>query len=147
MADYRDAIVDAVVARMQQITVTNGYLTDAGQRVFRWRSADVAPTECPAIDVRDPDRRPLGIYNNVVRDWELAVECRTFASSGADTDGALNRIVEGILKAVLGDDRLWSDSRKGFHSMAFRRSSTTRGVFGSRGSLGSARPGRTTVTA
>jgi hypothetical protein len=107
MADNRDAIVDAVVARMQQITVANGYLTDAGQRVFRWRSADVAPTECPAIDVRDPDRRPLGLYNNVVRDWELAVECSAFASSGADTDGALNRIVEDILKSVLGGDKTW----------------------------------------
>ncbi len=107
MADNRDAIVDAVVARMQQITVTNGYLTDAGQRVFRWRSADVAPTECPAIDVRDPDRRPLGLYNSVVRDWELAVECSAFASSGADTDGTLNRIVEDILISVLGGDKTW----------------------------------------
>ena len=69
MPDNRDAIVDAVVGRMQQIRVANGYLTDAGQHVFRWRSADLAPTECPAIDVRDPDRRPLGIYSNVVRDW------------------------------------------------------------------------------
>ena len=103
----RDAIVDAVVARMQGITVANRYLTDAGQHVFRWRSADVAPTECPAIDVRDPDRRPLGLYNNVVRDWELAVECSAFASSGADTDGALNRIVGDILKAVLDGDRTW----------------------------------------
>ena len=107
MPDNRDAIVDAVVVRMQQITVTNGYLTEAGQHVFRWRSAEVAPTECPAIDVRDPDRRPLGLYNNVVRDWELAVECCAFASSGTDTDGALNRIVEDILKAVLGGDRTW----------------------------------------
>ena len=107
MPDNRDAIVDAVVARMQGITVANGYLTDAGQHVFRWRSADVAPTECPAIDVRDPDRRPLGFYNNVVRDWELAVECSAFASSGADTDGALNRIVEDIIRAVLDGDRTW----------------------------------------
>ncbi len=107
MPDNRDAIVDAVVGRMQQIRVANGYLTDAGQHVFRWRSADVAPTECPAIDVRDPDRRPLGIYSNVVRDWELAVECSAFATSGADTDGALNRIVGDILKAVLDGDRTW----------------------------------------
>lgn len=107
MPDNRNSIVNAVIARMQQITVANGYLTDAGQRVFRWRSADVAPTECPAIDVRDPDRRPLGLYNNVVRDWELSVECSAFASSGADTDGALNRIVEDILKAVLGGDKTW----------------------------------------
>ena len=34
MADNRDAIVDAVVARMQGITIANGYLTGAGQRVF-----------------------------------------------------------------------------------------------------------------
>ena len=107
MPDNRDGIVNAVVARLQQITVANGYLTDAGQRVFRWRSADVAPTECPAIDVRDPDRRPLGFYNSVVRDWELVVEVSAIASSGADTDGALNRIVEDILKAVLGGDRSW----------------------------------------
>ncbi len=105
MPDNRDAIVAAVVARMQQITVANGYLTDAGQRVFRWRSADVSPTECPAIDVRDPDRRPLGLYYDVVRDWEVAIECSAFASSGADTDGALNRIVEDIVKAVLSGDR------------------------------------------
>jgi len=107
MPDNRDAIVDALIARMQQITVANGYLTDAGLHVFRWRSAEFAPTECPAIDVRDPDRRPLGLYNNVPRDWELVVECCAFASSGADTDGALNRIVEDILKAVLGGDRTW----------------------------------------
>jgi hypothetical protein len=43
----------------------------------------------------------------VVRDWELAVECSAFASSGVDTDGALNRIVEDILKAVLDGDRSW----------------------------------------
>lgn len=107
MPDNRDAIVDAVVARMQGITAGNGYLTDAGQHVFRWRSAEVASAECPAIDVRDPDRRPLGFYNGVVRDWELAVEVSAFASSGADTDGALNRIVEDILKAVLDGDRTW----------------------------------------
>ena len=107
MPDNRDGIVNAVVARMRQITVANGYLTDAGQHVFRWRSADVAPTECPAIDVRDPDRLPLGLYNSVVRDWELVVEVSAFASSGADTDGALNRIVEDILKVVLGGDRSW----------------------------------------
>jgi len=107
MSDNRDAIVDAIVARMRQIRVTNGYLTDAGQHVFRWRSADLSPAECPAIDVRDPDRRPLGLYNSVVRDWELAIECCAFASSGADTDGALNRIVGDILKAVLDGDRTW----------------------------------------
>ena len=107
MPDNRDAIVDSVVVRMQGITVANGYLTEAGQHVSRWRSADVASTECPAIDVRDPDRRPLGLYNSVVRDWELAIECCAFASSGADTDGALNRIVEDILRAVLDGDRTW----------------------------------------
>lgn len=107
MPDNRDAIVNAVVTRMQQIMVANGYFTDAGQCVFRWRSADVAPTECPAIDVRDPDRRPLGIYDGIVRDWELAIEVSAFSSSGADTDGALNRIVEDILKAALLGDRSW----------------------------------------
>ena len=105
--DNRDAIVDAVVARMEGITVANGYLTDAGQHVFRWRSADLAPAECPAIDVRDPDRRPLGVYTQWVRDYELSVECAAFASAGADTDGALNRIVEDILKAVLEGDDTW----------------------------------------
>ena len=82
MSDNRDAIVDAIVARMRQIRVTNGYLTDAGQHVFRWRSADLSPAECPAIDVRDPDRRPLGLYNSVVRDWELAIViCRIRATT------------------------------------------------------------------
>ena len=107
MPDNRDAIVNAVVTRMQEITAANGYSTDAGQHVFRWRSADVSPTECPAIDVRDPERRPLGLYNDVVRDWELAVECTAFASSGADTDGTLNQIVDDILKAFLGGNRTW----------------------------------------
>jgi hypothetical protein len=107
MPDNRDAIVEAVVARMQGITVANGFLTDAGERVFRWRSADFAPAECPAIDVRDPDRRPLGVYTQSVRDYELAVECTAFASAGADTDGVLNQIVTDILKAVLNGDDTW----------------------------------------
>jgi hypothetical protein len=107
MPDNRDAIVDAVVARMQGITTANVYQTDAGQNVFRWRTADVAPSECPAIDVRDPERRLLGVYTQNVRDYELAVECTAFAAAGAGTDTALNQIVEDMLKAVLDGDETW----------------------------------------
>jgi hypothetical protein len=106
-ADNRDAILDAVVARMQTITTANGYSTDAGQRVSRWRAAVATPAECPAIDVRDPERRPLGVYTQNVRDYELTVECTAFAAAGADTDGALNQIVDDILKAVLEGDETW----------------------------------------
>ena len=105
-ADNRDAIVDAVVARMKTILVSGGYSTNAGQRVSRWRSAVVTPAECPAIDVRDPDRRPIGIYTGNVRDYELAVECTAFAA-GADTDGALNLVMADIMKAVLEGDTTW----------------------------------------
>ncbi|MBE0568730.1 MAG: hypothetical protein IH577_03520 [Deltaproteobacteria bacterium] len=108
-ADNRDAIVDAVVARMQTITVANGYVTNAGARVYRWKASVVAPSECPAIDVRDPDRRPLGVYAGgaVVRDYELTVEITGLAASGADTDGGLNLIVADIMKAVLEGDQTW----------------------------------------
>jgi hypothetical protein len=81
-----DAIVDAVVVGCK-ITVANGYLTEAGN-VFRWRSAEVAPMMRRSMSVIRP--APPWVYNNVVQDWELAVECSAFASSGVDTDG-LNR--------------------------------------------------------
>jgi hypothetical protein len=106
-ADKRDAIVDAVVAGMQAILVANGYATNAGLRVSRWRAAAVTPPECPAIDVRDPDRRPVGIYTGNVRDYELAVEITAFAAAGANTDGALNLLMADVMKAVLEGDTTW----------------------------------------
>ena len=107
MADNRDAIIDAIVARMETIRTANGFQTDAGERVSRWRSTDPGESACPAIDVRDPDRKPKGVYSQNLRDYELAVEIAAFSAGGEDTDGELNRILEDILKAVLEGDLTW----------------------------------------
>lgn len=107
MADNRDAIIDAIVARMETIRTANGFQTDAGERVSRWRSTDPGESACPAIDVRDPDRKPKGVYSQNLRDYELAVEIAAFSAGGEDTDGGLNRILEDILKAVLEGDLTW----------------------------------------
>src|SRR3990170_2136288 len=118
MADNRDAIIDAIVARMETIRTANGFQTDAGERVSRWRSTDPGENACPAIDVRDPDRRPKGVYSQNLRDYELAVEIAAFSAGGEDTDGELNRILEDILTwGALAINTVFESDRKGLSQM------------------------------
>ncbi|MDA8122248.1 MAG: hypothetical protein M0Z38_06755 [Deltaproteobacteria bacterium] len=103
-ADNRDAIVDAIVARMQAITKVNGYNTDVGGSVTRWRANEPAESACPTIDVRDPARSLAGEYTQTIRDYKLTIVVCGFAAAGSDTDGEMNLILEDILKAMLSGD-------------------------------------------
>ncbi len=103
-ADRRDAIVDAVMARMETIKTANGYNTDAGGRVTRWRATEPSESACPTIDVRDPARELSGSFTQAIRDYSLTVECIGSVAGGADADGNLNLLLDDILTAMLDGD-------------------------------------------
>jgi len=53
MALVRQQIMDAVKARLQSITVTNGYNFNLGNNVYEWRVKPLTMTTLPALAYRD----------------------------------------------------------------------------------------------
>jgi len=97
----------AVVAKMATITILNGYNTNAGTRVTRWRANPPSSGLLPAIDVRDTDRRFLRSLvsgGTLIREYELIVECICFAADGASTSDTLDSVVADVISAMLADE-------------------------------------------
>lgn len=109
MADSkRQKLVDAIVARMQTISVANGYKTELGANVYDWR-VDFDQDELPALSVCDL------IADN---DWDnpnsrrqiriMPVQLRIFTRS--DTlASAVREYMDDVERAIRQDDR-WTVS-------------------------------------
>jgi len=53
--EKRQAIIDALIARLQTIRITNGYYTELGANVFAYRTTPIQDDELPAANVTDGD--------------------------------------------------------------------------------------------
>lgn len=109
----RQKLVDAVVARMQQIRVSNGYATDAGERVEDW------PRRFDDDELRElASKAALGIFDvtedsekadreSAIEVHELTVQVRIFAA--ADLPARALRAIIGDVQTALGVDQYWSE--------------------------------------
>jgi|SRR6185436_758635 len=53
--ELRQAIVDALIAKLKTIRTANGYYTELGANVFHYRSTTLQDEELPAVNVTDGD--------------------------------------------------------------------------------------------
>ena len=110
MADSarRNQVVTAVVDRLKTVLVTDGYQTNLGNNVFRWRTTPLGPNEVPGCIVRDTSRRVTYEYSDSARDYEMTVEVVGVALHGDAADANLDLVADDIFKAMLEGDRTLS---------------------------------------
>ncbi|HWQ36955.1 MAG TPA: hypothetical protein VNQ79_29255 [Blastocatellia bacterium] len=105
MDTIRQQLVDAVVARMQTISVAGGYETDLGARVADWPRR-FHEDELPALGVYDlqqqDEKENIGSRRTVHR---LPVQIRIFISS--DTPARELRRMIGDVERAIGADQRW----------------------------------------
>lgn len=105
MADSkRQKIVDAIVARMQTILVTNGYSTDIGLRVKDWET-NWDQSEMPAVGVCDlpaqaADSSQDGRLDRTI--WLMPVQIRIYANK-ASTPANVREMVKDVQAAIRTD--------------------------------------------
>lgn len=92
MASKRQKIVDRIETIIKTITVANGYLTNAGQHVFIWRTVPLDPSELDALVLRDlDDDTTVDDPDDAVQvnDLLVSIEC---VAGGADAKTAMLQI-------------------------------------------------------
>jgi hypothetical protein len=105
----RETILGKVKTRMQTILTTNGYQTNAGSKVFVWKTDKFHEEEMPGINITDPYLVALpesteGNYNK--QTFELAVEIEGRCASGSTSIATARKLIADINKAV-GTDLTW----------------------------------------
>ncbi|GAB4245683.1 MAG: hypothetical protein OHK0028_23630 [Deltaproteobacteria bacterium] len=102
MADKRQAIVDAVRARLAGIRTANGYNTDVGLHVFEWKVTAFADSDLPGVAFRDTDSKIRELTGGM-QEVSLPVEIIVGAASGASTMQVLRAAIDDILSAINSD--------------------------------------------
>jgi hypothetical protein len=111
--DIRQQIVEAVVTRFQTITTGNGYETNIGNNVKRWRAASNSPFaagDLNVLNIKDTqatpnsDDTPMGVTEY---ELEIHAEAATRDATIA-TDETCRKMLADLIKAC-GTDRRWSD--------------------------------------
>lgn len=107
----RQQIIDLVQARLQTITVANGYNTEIGAtKVFRWRDTtpvSFSDSELPAINFRDRREKSIDILMPRVQEHELTIEADVITST-ATVDDKVRAGIADIIKAI-GTDTRWTN--------------------------------------
>lgn len=112
MAIRRQQIMEAVQAALEGISVANGYRTDIGAGVKRWRPrlaegayVPFGADELPAILAQDRrcETTPLSMQEQAHR---LTVEIEARCAGGETSDDLLRKILEDVRQAV-GVDPTW----------------------------------------
>jgi hypothetical protein len=116
MADRRDAIMAAVMARFAAIRTANGYYSNLGQNVFEWRAKAVDPVsgagyvpteqgELPALHVRDvlDEAEAADLAGNEDHDLSLEIE---IAHEGGASGAVMRGQIQDVRKAI-GVDPAW----------------------------------------
>jgi hypothetical protein len=109
----RQKFVDAIVARMQTILTTNGYVTNAGQKVEAWRTHwEEDELVDGALGVFDLTNESEKEHRQSLRQKNtLTVQIRIFVAKGSRAEKV--RQIEGdVFKAIRSDDR-WTVDGKG----------------------------------
>jgi hypothetical protein len=105
MADSkRQKIVDAIVARMETILVTNGYETDIGQTVEDW-NINWQQEELPAVSVCDLPAQAADDSQNGKLDrtiWLMPVQVRIYADKD-ETPANVRKMVQDAQAAIRVD--------------------------------------------
>lgn len=111
----RQRLIDAVRARLQLITVANGYQTDIGRAVFVWRAMPLGEAETPFLNVKDVKRvskqvllgRQSAAHEHTLTMW-VEVLARPVPGS-VQADDMIRAYLGDIEKAV-GLDRYWTEA-------------------------------------
>ena len=101
MMSIREKLVGLVVTRLQTIRVSNGFNTDAGQRVFLWRTVPVGQSDLPAIVVRDR-RAETSLVGRKQHVHRITFEADLYAGPGNV------RALLADVQKVLSQDLRWS---------------------------------------
>lgn len=103
----RQQIVDAIETRLKTILVTNGYQTNAGQKVFPWRLTVLGDADLPALCIYDTDCNISDVGTIGYFTHELQVDIEAIVTGSASrTD--VRKMLEDIFKAI-GVDRTWGN--------------------------------------
>lgn len=101
MSSTRQQIIEAVATKLQEITVSNGYLTEVGARVYVWRRHPVEKDEAPCLLVFDANlRRDYGGVIGLVENL-LTISITAVVASNTPADDA--REIESDLILCLGN--------------------------------------------
>lgn len=107
MADtIREQILTALKARLESITVTNGYNTDSGDNVFRVQPI-VNAEDLPALTITDEAeqvRLQYGAHNATLRVIVSAIDKRDEVYGGSEM---ANLLLGDVIKCVIGGDRTY----------------------------------------
>lgn len=102
MANKRQSIVDAVVARLKTITTANGYTLNIGSRVYDWRMNPARPAELPIIELRDGDA-PIEIVNmDCDQSHRLHIDI-VVMTSGSDAASKARSGLQDVSRAIHTD--------------------------------------------
>jgi hypothetical protein len=83
MASKRQTLVTAIVARLQAITVANGYRTNGGANVYEWDRRPWNELKVPGFGVRDVERLEEPKLSNVLEHaLNLEIDCVAAGASG-----------------------------------------------------------------
>jgi hypothetical protein len=106
MADsIRQSIVNAVDARLKTIKIANGYETDIGLNVNRWKAIPVSSDKEYELIYRDVSCET--VYLEAHR-HKLHFEVEAIIKAGSISDNQVRKMLADILKAI-GVDPQWSN--------------------------------------
>ena len=103
MADaIAQQIMDAIGTRLADITVTNGYASNAGNSIFADRVTPLIETELPGIVYRDPDEDEEALTFGS-HQMTMKVEIEIMAYGATAPKDVRNKLVADVKKAVRVD--------------------------------------------
>lgn len=98
MADSKRLdIMQALGAALETITTVNGYVTNAGNKVFEWQPFPLTVAQTPGIIYRDTDD-PIEVIHNYAL-HVLGVEIY-FAGSGTESPTTVRNVLADINDAI-----------------------------------------------
>lgn len=105
MADTkREEIIDALKARLEEITCEGLYRTDAGLNVTEWRVGDWGDRERPGLVLRDEDWHSTAVGPGYqTHSLHVSIEC---VAQGSGTAALVRNMAADVLQALGSDTTL-----------------------------------------
>lgn len=105
----RQAIIDAIAVRLEELTIANGYASDAGDKVFTWHPENIPLEFLPAIVVRDVTDTAT-LLDRERMEHELRVNVVAAISGDATIDAACRELLSDLVRVLFEDpDRTYND--------------------------------------
>jgi hypothetical protein len=99
----RTEIIEAVMQRMQLITNSNGYNSNAGENVYDWIGRPLLKQELPSIIVFDPTVKVTNDTSSVSKN-EIEIKVVVTVSEGTSTVRAIRELTEYVIEVFGKDD-------------------------------------------